>query len=198
MTIDAGFIVVRRPEFVGEHFGDFPHVIANSRHREIRYHGVDRDAWWDLDGLYYDDKLSGDEKALREEIRKLWSKFFDHGLCENLACAQKALSISNRQRDANEIALISMTEPVTLLPNAVLLGLDYEVSGFPSPVRAGIFTKPKLFPEVIEAINPYGLFESLQDLESYLERYASICHDGNLEIYDDDWPGSPVLVYRVP
>lgn len=199
---NMGYIVVRKPEFVGEYFRDAPRDVRNSRQKQIRYRGVCRDPWWDMNGLFYDDKLCEDEKVLRKKIVGTKMSFFYAGICEDLECAQKALLISNRERDLNEIAFISnaqATGGVAALPfGAELLGLDYYIDGYGSVIRLGIFTKPEAFPESIEVVNPSGLFDTQEDLKNYLDLYTRRCRDENLEIIDPEkMSGSSFSVYRL-
>ena len=197
-----GYVVVRKPEFVGERFGDIPQKLSNTHQKQIRYCGVSRDPWWDLNGLFYDGKLSEGEKALRNKINDFKIPFFCAGLCEHLDDAREALLISDRERRANEIIFISDPQPedeIKHLPFGLeLLGFDYYIDGYGSVIRLGIFTKPEAFRESIEVLNPNGLFDGVNELNHYLELYVGKCKEENLEIIDvDKMRRPPFSVYRV-
>src|SRR5947207_15872964 len=94
-----GYVVVRKPGFVGERFGDAPCDVKNSHGRNIRYRGLSRDPWWDLSGLFYAGKLSEDDKVLWKKIDDRVLPFFHAGLCEDFAGAERALQLSNEERE---------------------------------------------------------------------------------------------------
>ena len=199
---NMGYIVVRKPEFVGEHFGDVPRILGNTRQEQIRYSGICRDPWWDLNGLFYGNKLSRDEKALREKIIDTKTSFFYAGICEDLESARQALLLSNKERNVNEIVFVSINQAADAaagLPfGTEFSGFDYYVDGYGSTIRLGIFTKPEAFLEVIGMLNSYGLFDSQVDLRNYLELYSERCEGENLEIINSEQMSGPsLLVYRL-
>jgi hypothetical protein len=196
---NMGYIVVRKPEFVGEYFDDAPRELKSARYEQIQYRGLCRDPWWDLNGLFYDGKLSEDEKALKRTISDARMSFFHAGICNDLDSAQKALLISNKDREKNEIIFIFVGNNLENLPRgAELLGFDFYLDGWGSVVRLGIFTKPEAFRDTIEVINPNGLFDSEEDLRIYLDLYSTLCEDENLEIIEREKMSRPLFsVYRV-
>jgi hypothetical protein len=135
------------------------------------------------------------------KIVDLKTSFFYAGICEDFESARQALLISNRERNVNEIIFVVIAPPADVTADrrfgAEFLGLDYYIDGYGSIIRLGIFTKPEVFPEAIEALNLRGLFDTQEDLKNYLRLYAERCRHHNLEIIDSEKMNrSPLSVCR--
>jgi hypothetical protein len=195
----SGYVIVRKSSFLGERWGDRPTPVRNLRGEAIYYMGIDRDPWWDLDGLFYEKKLSRQENDLRTRIKSSRLPFFSAGVCGDMDCACQALSLSNQALEANEIIYISTNIARNLSldnRNTTYMGLDYYFDGYGSVLRLGLFCKPQLFLGAVDHLNDFGLFDSLEMLLDYVKTYTIICKRHGLEPIDlDTLAGCPFSVY---
>jgi len=195
----SGYLVVRKAGFVGERWGDRPAILTGVQNENIHYLGIDRDPWWDINGLLYGKKLSVSENDLTSRILAARIPFFCAGICNTYLCAQQALDISNRVNKLNEIIYITLNtkndggfEP----GKNVFMGLDYYVDGCGSVLRLGLFTKPQIFTEFVSNLNGFGLFNTSEKLLEYIRTYAALCEKEGLEPIDcDALPGGVFSVY---
>lgn len=199
----SGYVVVRKPQFVGERFRDTPRVVNNTQGQQIVYCGVCRDPWLDFLGLFYDGNISDADKAIWQGVTGNQQRFFSAGVSEDIAAVGRALALSNETHGGNEIIFISngdVADGTDEFPaGSEFLGFDYYVDGYGSVIRLGIFTRPGLFSQSIERMNRNGLFSKREDLIDYAKLYSRCCREANLEIIDpNELGGSIISVYRIP
>src|SRR5215471_7894866 len=162
---EPGFVVLRKPE----HNYDFQRrdLLRESAPRvdNIFYGGFDRMAWFDLDEGHYSRSLPPEMEEKWRLINEEKSPSYDIATVREFSVALEVLEYANKSTEINEIcAICSLRQD----GNEFLrrsgrpiqwLGADLAVSGYGSPVSAGLFARPDLFPEFVKKLNSSGLFQ---------------------------------------
>ena len=199
--IVAGYIVVRKSEFVGEYFGDNPEVLKKGSDLTCSYAGIDRDCWWDFNSLFYDGRLSAGDIALNAAIESTMSSEFSAGICLDLSGAERVLYLSNKIADKNEIVYVEFFDDYSQIKTQSnsknWLGFDAYAGGFGSMIRLGIFTKPAAFSEFVEQLTPFGLFSNMESLLGYTGHYECLPELAVLEPMDAGISRQICSVYSV-
>lgn len=179
---EFGYVVMRLPAFVGEWFGDKPHVLSGVQQSSVSYNGIDRDPWWDLGELYYSGSLDERQQRVFRQLRASKLRSFSPGICFDLEAAKEMLVLSNQTLVRNELILVAtQNEKPQLAEKSIVLGLDCYIDGCGSLLRLGIFRKPELFEDFIELLNSNGMFDGINNLSMYMDAYVQRCHEGDLE-----------------
>jgi len=145
-------------------------------------------AWFDLDEGHYSRSLPPEMEEKWRLINEEKSPSYDIATVREFSVALEVLEYANKSAEINEIcAICSLRQD----GNEFLrrsgrpiqwLGADLAVSGYGSPVSAGLFARPDLFPEFVKKLNSSGLFQPSDDvLTRYQEAYLRISTDHNLE-----------------
>jgi hypothetical protein len=185
----AGYLVVRMPSYNSDlkMRGVFRQEL--SQINGVRYSGLDRMPWFDIDEDFYQNALPKNIKVLREHLKVANADLTGINTAADYATALDLLDYSNRNCIRNEIIAVRSTvlnevkgtHAVETNISIEWLGIDVVNIGFWSLLSEGVFVAPDSFSTTCRMLNRNGLLHNALGLPSVVESYSIAAARGEVE-----------------
>jgi len=161
------------------------------------YRGIDRDPWGCVDDLLFAGKLAAPLVEIRQKSRDDAIGNFSPGSLDDHALSMRLLAAceSGHNCELVTMTIAQMRSNVAAIGGGTAgLGWDCYVDGYGSLLALGIHEKPSHFSPFHGYLNQYGLFNTCEAMEAYVNFYRATAFKANIEPPDQRMP---IVIYDV-
>jgi hypothetical protein len=187
-TWAVGYMVVRLPEWNYDVSGRGVYRRTPPQLDGLRYEGIDRMSWFDIDEDYYIGALPKNLFDVREQIKNENRDLTGMLLTQQFEVAKRLLDYSNRTELRNEIIAVrshklAQIKGEVVIPEEKLRWIGYDIVdlGHWSLIAEGIFVAPDSFPSWRGLLNGHGLMADCSLVSELIDSYTGAAENDKVE-----------------